>query len=165
MTHPPRHGLVNAQTGSALIIALIFLLLITMIGVTAMQSTTMQERMAGNLRDGYLAFEAAEAALREGETWLDNGNNMLTADVTAALVNPAQWDGINPSPTGTAPLGNPDLSDNPVFHVSAPRLVRVNPADPTAGVRSIYPIITRGQGGTAASVVVLQSHCTLPCRP
>ena len=164
MTYPPRQGMANAQTGSALIIALVFLLLVTMIGVTAMQSTTMQERMAGNLRDGYLAFEAAEAALREGETWLDDGNNMLAADVTAKLANPAEWDGESPASTGNAVLSG-DLSENPVFHVSAPRLVRVNPADPSAGVRSIYPIISRGQGGTAAAVVVLQSHCALPCRP
>jgi type IV pilus assembly protein PilX len=36
-----------------------------MLGVTAMNSTTMEERMAGNTRDSNLALEAAEAALRD----------------------------------------------------------------------------------------------------
>jgi len=35
-----------------------------------MRNVTMEERMAGNLRDGDLALQAAEAALRVGENWL-----------------------------------------------------------------------------------------------
>ncbi len=56
-----------AQRGAVLIVGLIILLLMTMIGVTAMQVTTQQERMAGNLRDRNIAFQAAEMALRTGE--------------------------------------------------------------------------------------------------
>jgi type IV pilus assembly protein PilX len=58
------------QTGSAMVISLIFLLLMTLIGTSAMQSSTMQERMAGNTRDWNLAFQAAEAGLREAEQYL-----------------------------------------------------------------------------------------------
>lgn len=50
--------------GSALIIALVFLLILTLVGVTAMQGTSQQEIMAGNMRDKSLAFQAAEGALR-----------------------------------------------------------------------------------------------------
>lgn len=59
-----------AQRASALIIALIFLLLLTLLGTTAMRGTSMQERMAGNTRDWNLAFQAAEAALRQAENFL-----------------------------------------------------------------------------------------------
>jgi len=58
------------QRGSALIVALVFLLAMTLIGVTAMQGTTQQESMAGNARQRNLAFQAAEAALRAGEAVL-----------------------------------------------------------------------------------------------
>lgn len=58
------------QRGAALIVALIFLLVLTLLGTTAMRGTTMQERMAGNTRDWNLAFQAAEAALREAEDFL-----------------------------------------------------------------------------------------------
>lgn len=61
----PRH-----QQGAVLAISLIILLLMTIIGVSAMQSTTLQEKMAGNLRDSNLAFQAAESALRDAENYL-----------------------------------------------------------------------------------------------
>lgn len=63
------------EAGSALIIGLIFLLILTIIGVTAMRSTTLQERMAGNTRDINLAFQAAEAALRAGEAVVRNSGS------------------------------------------------------------------------------------------
>lgn len=61
----PRHR--SRQRGSTLIVALVFLLAMTLIGVTAMQSTSQQESMAGNARERNLAFQAAEASLRSGE--------------------------------------------------------------------------------------------------
>ncbi len=60
------------QHGAALIVALIFLLVMTVIGTTAMRASTMQERMAGNIRDVNVSFQAAEAALREAEDFLLN---------------------------------------------------------------------------------------------
>ena len=60
-----------AQRGAALAISLIFLLVLTLVGVTAMSTTTMQERMAGNLRDTGMAFQAAESALAEAEAVID----------------------------------------------------------------------------------------------
>ena len=65
--HPPIR---NRQTGTALIIALIFLLLMTLLGTSSMRTSTMQERMAGNMRDWNLGFQSAEASLREAEEWL-----------------------------------------------------------------------------------------------
>jgi type IV pilus assembly protein PilX len=59
-----------SQAGSALIVALIFLLLMTLLGTAAMRGSSTQERMAGNSRDWNLAFQAAEAGLREGEQFL-----------------------------------------------------------------------------------------------
>jgi type IV pilus assembly protein PilX len=55
------------QRGTALVTSLLLLLILTVVGVTAMQVTRMQERMAGNTRDLNLAFQGAEAALRNGE--------------------------------------------------------------------------------------------------
>ncbi len=57
----------NKQTGAVLIVSLLMLTVMTMIGVTAMQSNLLQEKMAGNFRDSNLAFQAAEAGLRDGE--------------------------------------------------------------------------------------------------
>lgn len=57
----------DRQQGIALVVGIIFLLLMTLIGVTAIQTTSLDERMAGNVRDRNLAFQAAEAALRDAE--------------------------------------------------------------------------------------------------
>src|SRR5690606_24216363 len=58
------------QDGAALILALIFLLLMTMLSTSSMRTSTMQERMAGNTRDWNLGFQSAEAALRVAEQFL-----------------------------------------------------------------------------------------------
>lgn len=60
------------QGGAALVIGLILLVLLTMLGVTAMRTTSLEERMAGHTRDHALAFQAAEAALRAGESYLNS---------------------------------------------------------------------------------------------
>jgi type IV pilus assembly protein PilX len=58
------------QSGAALIIALLFLLMMSLLSTSTMRSATMQERMAGNTRDYNLGFQGAEAALRDAETYL-----------------------------------------------------------------------------------------------
>lgn len=58
---------VSQQRGAVLIVALIMLLLLTIIGLSSMRGTSLQENMAGNMRDSNLALQASEAALRKGE--------------------------------------------------------------------------------------------------
>jgi len=61
------HRRLRRERGAALVTSLLLLLVLTIIGVTAMQMTRMEERMAGNTRDLNLAFQGAEAGLRDGE--------------------------------------------------------------------------------------------------
>lgn len=63
---PPR----TAERGTALVMSLIFLLILTILGVTAMTTSSLQEKMAGNLRDQFMAMESVESAVRAGERWL-----------------------------------------------------------------------------------------------
>ncbi len=53
------------QRGAALITGLIFLVVLTLISLAAMKTTSLEERMAGNARDQDMAFQAAEAAIRD----------------------------------------------------------------------------------------------------
>lgn len=55
------------QRGVALIVALILLLVITLVGLAAVGSTIMQNKMAANQYDREIAFQAAESALRVAE--------------------------------------------------------------------------------------------------
>ncbi|SFG89080.1 type IV pilus assembly protein PilX [Neptunomonas qingdaonensis] len=52
------------QQGAALIVGMVMMLVLTIIGLSAMQGTAMQEKMSGNMRDANLALQAGEAALR-----------------------------------------------------------------------------------------------------
>ena len=69
-----RHNLKN-QHGSILIISLMILVVLTMIGVSSMSSTSLQERMAGNFRDRQIAFQAAEMTLAYAEDYARNNIN------------------------------------------------------------------------------------------
>lgn len=55
------------QHGVALIVALMFLIVLTLLGLAAMRGTTLEERMAGSSRDYNTALQAAEATLRDAE--------------------------------------------------------------------------------------------------
>ena len=81
----PRRTFPNpaGMQGAVLVVSLLFLLVLTLIGVAGLQNTTIQEKMAGNLRDQNTAFQSAEAAIREGESYLED------------IVSPAALNGSN----------------------------------------------------------------------
>lgn len=54
-----------SQRGAALLTGLIFLVILTLLTLSAMKATSLEERMAGNARDQDIAFQAAEAAIRD----------------------------------------------------------------------------------------------------
>jgi len=64
------------QRGAVLIVALIFLLLLTMLAISASGRSLLQERMAGGLRNAQLAQMSAETALRgaEWKLWMSTTN-------------------------------------------------------------------------------------------
>lgn len=56
------------QSGISLPIVLIFLVVLSVLGITIIQGSTFGARIARNESDRTLAFQAAEAALRDAET-------------------------------------------------------------------------------------------------
>jgi type IV pilus assembly protein PilX len=55
------------QGGAVLVTGLIFLAVLTILGVTSARMSSLEERMSGNMRDRSLAMQAAELALRDAE--------------------------------------------------------------------------------------------------
>ncbi len=58
---------INRQHGAALFTGLMMLLVLTLIGISAMRGTTLQEKMAGNLRESAIAFQRAENVVKQIE--------------------------------------------------------------------------------------------------
>lgn len=63
------------QRGAVLYIALIMLVLLTLLGLVAMQVAGMQERMAANYYSVQRAFQNAEALLRKAECNIEDTEN------------------------------------------------------------------------------------------
>jgi type IV pilus assembly protein PilX len=57
----------DQRGATTLMMVLILLLVVTLIGLASLRGTLMEEHMSSSVRDRGLAFQAAEAALREGE--------------------------------------------------------------------------------------------------
>ena len=68
----------RTQRGATLIIALIFLVILTTLGLSAARNSSLEERMAGNTRNRDLAFQAAEAALNHVFRNLSKDENIRT---------------------------------------------------------------------------------------
>ena len=110
------------QEGFVLIVGLVILGLLTMLALSSMRDTTMQEKMAGASRDSGLAFQAAESALRDAEncitgttadcTFDDTNDAHFTQDDAAfpdhnTLFNATTWNTIDPPGDATALEGVP----------------------------------------------------------
>ncbi|WP_111498179.1 MULTISPECIES: pilus assembly PilX family protein [Marinobacter] len=62
---------IKRQQGVALLLSLVILLVLSLLAISGMQGSVMQERMATAQRDGVMALEVAETALAEVEGQLD----------------------------------------------------------------------------------------------
>ena len=78
------------QEGATLVIALLILVLIMMIGITAVTTSNTQYKLAGNLQFEDGAMNNAETALATAENWLATGANFANPAFTAAGPDPAQ---------------------------------------------------------------------------
>jgi type IV pilus assembly protein PilX len=146
------------QRGVVLIVALVVLLVLTLLGISSMQGTVMEERMAGNMYDRNLAFQAAEAALRAGEADAAADTNIAYDVSLASIAAPvdlgydANWPATAVDYTGTLA----GLSTPPEYIIerqrSLPPLEADQPLQPPLMVVS-----ARGTGRNGTSVVVLQS--------
>jgi type IV pilus assembly protein PilX len=167
-THPDY--MKQSQTGAALVISLLILLVMTLIGVTAMSSSNLEEKMAGNSRDTELAFEAAEASLRGAENVVSNlatlspfvgctGSYLyaqgcfpdVTADATWATAASfgGSLDKIKTTPKYIIEYTG-DAGGSQGLNVD-------NYGDSSSEIVSTFRVTARGTGGTDKAVVLLQS--------
>ncbi len=78
----------HRQRGMALLVSLVFLLLLTLIGLSSMQSATLQEKMTSSVMQRNQSFQLAEAALRVGESAVQVETYSLPACTTTIQCAP-----------------------------------------------------------------------------
>ena len=146
----------NRQQGVALFISLVLLLVLTIIGVSSVQTTSLEVRMTGNEHNTMLAFQAAESALRDAEAQLETvvalgaftqaGTNGLYE--VADLGDPehwqaaAVWTGAN---SRLAPTQVDGVAEQPYAAAASDRV-------------EMFRITARGVGGNTNARVLLQSN-------
>lgn len=153
------------------------LLVLTLIGVTSMSTTVLEEKMAGGVRNQNLAFQSAEAALRNGEAWIGAQNPVPSAVATCGTP-PCQvvelnslgdltaqnnsWWNTNAreyGTTGTQEIAG--VSADPHYIVEFRKFQNTGGLDvglnPPQG-RLYYRVTARGTGGNTTTEALLQSH-------
>lgn len=169
---------ITRQPGIALPVTLIFLIVMTMIGVTAIRNVTLEEKMSGNLRSRQLAFEAAEQGLRYCEALVQAKPQADPASFPLLAAGPvtddsqheknhwelaAGWrsDAISIAlPASVA--SSADLAEAPrcmieKMALAGDREFQLNPADQLPA----YRITARGVGTGSNVAVMLQSYLRL----
>jgi len=156
------------QNGSVLLVSLIILLVISLLAVGGMQGTIMQERMSSNLHDRELAFQAAEAALRDAEDRLINNPpdtipnddglfDINHSDIPDWLSASADADPVDAIEYSGAIDGVARLPQYYIERIGVtPPGTETEAGTPLPPV-SFYRVTARGFGGTEQSVVVIRS--------
>jgi len=140
----------SAQQGVSLIITLVMLVVVTLITVSSLRSTTLNERMAGNSRDRQRAFQAAEAAVRLCVDQLNLGTYTGTKSTPAANGSLPVWE-VAANWTGTTSTA----VTTGVTLYADPRCLVEN-----LGGAGDYRVTGRAVGGSADTVVMLQATVT-----
>jgi type IV pilus assembly protein PilX len=154
------------QAGAVLVSSLLFLLIMSLLGVTAMSVALLEEKMAGNLRDRSLAFQAAETALRSAEAVLATSLNPADAPVSVPC-RLGWYDRVNcPLPAVLTDdfwsSGSIAAAAGELAHVAEPPQFIIERLDcypwPLEKCdRFPFRVTARAIGGTASAVVVLQA--------
>ena len=144
------------QQGAILIVALIMLLLLTIIGLSSMRGTSLQENMTGNMRDSNLSLQAAEAVLRKGEQIVksESPSALDTLELTPQAGTYASFPGVGADPSYTIThLARQRTSTSAGEPVSGFAIVRVEATGYGASTNS---------DNSASSITILRSTFQTP---
>jgi len=156
------------QQGVALIIALVLLVIMTLLGLSAMRSVSLEEKMSGQTYDRSISFQATEAALREAEAWVaanrptppagDACNAGVCGRQTSGVVDLALDSSVTAWATATAVVSS-SISVTPQYLIEyLGNTFPCQPMDLSAGTDcKRYRITARSNAGDDRANVMLQS--------
>ena len=168
-----RHGSFPSRPelnrGSALIVGMVLLLLMTAISLTTLKAIKTDEHMSGNLQDRQLAFQAAEAALREAEDTLRE--KQMTGGLNVAYLPWLYRRADADAPAALAlTSGNATRYESDLVSVSERPLYIIEEMDSRRDSLNnnyqrdprVYRITALGFGGSTTTRAALQASFRLP---
>ncbi len=172
LRHSPRR-----ERGAVLLVSLVILTVLTILGMSAIDSSGLQTRMANNQKERVLAMQAAEAALREAEVFIESGGipteDLATLPKSCAdtgvcfegsgALTPASCTSV--PPLDTPGVGNPGSN---LDHLPQELRADVDPLgvyDPAKGEkRQEVPLGALG-GEIAFASYIIKFNCYVPGTP
>lgn len=165
----------HRQRGVVLVVSLIMLLVVTLLAVSSMQGTGLEEKMAGNTRDRNLAFQTTESAIREAETFIEgvvslgnfNGAAGLfgLTDIEPYFALTTTWNDATQHVAANTDYGSYEAPRYYIKHFTTVKGTEgaMNMSgygdNKGTGDVTIFKITGRGTGGSADSAeVMLRSH-------
>lgn len=174
----------RTQQGAALIVSLVLLTALTLIGLSSLQVTALEEKMAGIEHDYNLGFQSAEIALREAESYVEQlvttsafGNQVgllaqTDSDEGDYYLRATTWTGDAQGGEGAIQISNNSTSATSQ-HATAYIIKEVGEetADPNAALNiggygstvaggsvKYFRVTARSTGRSGKSQVVLQTY-------
>lgn len=131
------------QHGAALVMSLVILLILTILGISAMGTSSLEQKMAGNMQEQNRAFQAAEAGLVKAM----NSSGML--DLNSSKANPK----VTPSPYNYAEMNAKAQVSTGFIQFSRPKRGSGYGSNFEA---ANFEQVSTGTSGTGAKAVVHQ---------
>lgn len=154
---------------AVLAIALIILFVMTLIGVTALQTTSLEENITKNLNESSVAMQSADTALREAERYVEGLSDVSGFGTSNGLYT----SGNAPDPfTASTWTGSASIVATAIPGTTTPRYfieqigdygggTNINiynyGQDPRGGNVTVFRIVARGTGATGSADVILES--------
>ena len=164
------------QQGAVLFVGLIMLIIVTLMGVVAMKSSILQEKLSAGAMDQSIAFQAAESALRDAETYAKqnlNSSSAFTSACTGGLCLPSStatqaWQSISDwttsalpivygANTGAAAISNVALQPRYIIELLPDLPVGSGSSLSTPNPGNAFRITAMGWGKRASTPIMLQS--------
>jgi type IV pilus assembly protein PilX len=150
------------QKGATLIMGLVFLVILTVIGLASMDVTTIDVKVVANSKDRQLAFNAAESNLFDAAAEIRGGPGALDATNVGFIDDSFAGDTDWWATSGNwANVGNPNESDFVIETadvIEEPAINGVsNVTQENTGVDKVYheyPVLSKALGPGGASVVL-----------
>jgi type IV pilus assembly protein PilX len=172
----------NRQRGTVLLMSLMFLVVLSLLGIAMVSSTSVEERMARNARDQDVAMQAAESALRDARiritgqwsnpaaplnSW-DFADDCSNGLCTRNALQPV-WANFSLDVAPSSALGTTTSSPS-ISGVASPprylieRIIIQMPGGPITGVGSgltAHRITAKGIGRTSSTAIIVQEVVVL----